>query len=270
VGERIQDSFARLAREGRRGLIPYVTAGDPDPAASGHILRELVRGGADLLELGIPFSDPMADGPVIQAAMGRALRAGTTLARVLELCAEFRREDTRTPIVLFGYLNPLWRYGLERFARDAVTAGADGLLVVDLPPEEAEEVTTHTRPAGLDFIALFAPTSSLQRMRTIARQASGFAYYVSMAGVTGGQVQDLEPVAQGVAQVRQACGLPVAVGFGVKTGADAQRIAAFADAVVVGSALVDAMAHALPVEAPVVAGEIIRDLRHAIDYSGKT
>ncbi|MCB9728331.1 MAG: tryptophan synthase subunit alpha [Deltaproteobacteria bacterium] len=262
---RIASTFARLARERRTALIPYVTGGDPDLDATAHVLDALVEAGADIVELGVPFSDPMADGPVIQAAMNRALAHGVRLADLLEVARAFRERHPDVPLILFGYMNPLHRYGLERAVRDMAAAGVDGLLVVDLPPEEAEELTRHTRPAGLDFIALYTPTSDDDRVRTIAAQGSGFAYCVSMTGVTGGRVSEHDALAARVQAVRRLSGVPAAVGFGVRTPEDAVRVAAIADGVVVGSALVQAMAGRAPVEAPAVAGEFIAAMRQAMD-----
>lgn len=264
---RITATFERLANESRTALIPYVTAGDPSIYASGHVLDELAIAGADIIELGIPFSDPMADGPVICEAMERALEDGTTFSVVLDLVRDFRKRH-QTPIVLFGYMNPLFQYGLERACKDAAEAGADAFLVVDLPPEEAAELTVHSKAAGLDFIGLFTPTSNDERLPKIAVHASGFAYYVSMLGVTGGAVADLQSVQEGARRVKEATGLPTAVGFGIRTPHRAFEIGRFADGVVVGSALIRAMAEVQPVEAPTVAAEFIRNYREALDQEG--
>jgi len=261
---RLRDTFARLAAEGRKAFIPYITAGDPDLATTGRILDALALGGASVIELGVPFSDPMADGEVIQAAMLRALAAGTTFKGVLEIVRAFRTRHT-TPVVLFGYLNPLHRHGLEEAARDAAAAGADAFLVVDLPPEEAPQLTDHLHANDLDFVALFTPTSSDERVRAIASAASGFAYYVSMAGITGDALSGLDEVARRTAEVRRTTGLPVAVGFGIQTEADAVRVASFADGVVVGSQLVKALADAGADEAPAVALDFARRFRAALD-----
>ena len=198
---RLRDTFARLAAEGRKAFIPYITAGDPDLATTALIMDALAEGGASVIELGVPFSDPMADGEVIQAAMLRALAAGTKFKNVLDLVRAFRARHT-TPVVLFGYLNPLFRHGLENAARDAAEAGADAFLVVDLPPEEAPQLTDHLRARELDFVALFTPTSSDERVRAIAAQASGFAYYVSMAGITGARPGRPRGRARGCARLR--------------------------------------------------------------------
>ncbi len=264
MASRIAATFERLARSQRTALIPYVTAGDPSLFATRYILDELATAGADVIELGVPFSDPMADGPAICEAMERALKDGTTLSRVIDIVRDFRSRHS-TPIVLFGYMNPLFAYGLEEAARDASEAGVDAFLVVDLPPEEAGELTAHTKAAGLDFIGLFTPTSDEQRVAAIGQHCSGFAYYVSMLGVTGGAVTDLTDVRAGAARVREATGLPTAVGFGIRSPHRAFEIGQFADGVVVGSALIRAMSEVQPVEAPTVAAEFIRGYREALD-----
>ncbi|MBL8785135.1 MAG: tryptophan synthase subunit alpha [Deltaproteobacteria bacterium] len=263
---RLARTFARLATEGRKAFIPYVTAGDPDLATSAAVLLALAEGGADIIELGVPFSDPMADGEVIQAAMLRALGGGTTFAKVLDLVREFRAKDTRdTPIVLFGYLNPIYRVGLAQAAKAAREAGADAFLVVDLPPEEAAQLTDPLTEEGLDFVALFTPTSADERVRAIASQASGFAYYVSMAGITGDALTGLDEVAQRTQRVREVTGLPVAVGFGIRSGDDARRVATFADAVVIGSHLIQTLATVAPAEQPAVARAFAAEIRAALD-----
>lgn len=245
---RITALFERLAGERRAAFIPYITAGDPDLETSFAILCGLAEGGADIIELGVPFSDPMADGEVIQAAMLRALHAGTTLKKVLDLVHRFRALHT-TPLVLFGYLNPLFRYGLEAVARDAKEAGVDGMLVVDLPPEEADQLVTPLGRHGLDFIALFTPTSDERRIAAIAARASGFAYYVSMTGVTGDRLSAFFAVEDRVRQVNGVTDLPVAVGFGIQTTDDAKIVSRFARGVVVGTALVRELSGARPEEA---------------------
>lgn len=270
---RIARTFARLEAEGRAALIPYITAGDPDVNTTGYVLDELAKAGCDLIELGFPFSDPMADGPAIQEAMTRALASGTNLDQVLQLVRDFRAAHPDTPLVLFGYMNPLYQYGLDRACEAAREAGADGLLIVDLPPEEAAELTVHTKRHGLDFIALFTPTSDDTRVAAIAEHAGGFAYYVSMTGVTGGQIggdRGFGAVADRVARVREIGGLPVAVGFGIRTPEDAVEVAKFADAVVIGSALVRAMASVPAVEAPAIAGEFMSGVRAALDEAARS
>jgi tryptophan synthase alpha chain len=238
---RIAQTFASLQQRGDKALITFLTAGDPDLATSEQVIHALVEAGVDLLELGFPFSDPMADGPTIQAASERALAAGTTLRGVLEMVARVR-QHTNVPIVLMGYYNPVFCYGPAAFARDAAAAGVDGLLLVDLPPEEAAEVHPHLRAAGIDLITLLAPTTPETRMQRLAGAAEGFLYYVSMTGVTGTQQVDAAAIATTVARVRQASRVPVAVGFGVTTPGEARAVAEFADAVVVGSALVQVIA----------------------------
>jgi tryptophan synthase alpha chain len=233
---RIGDTFAGLRARGEVALVPYFTVGDPDLPTTRDLVRAAVAEGAHAVELGVPFSDPMADGPVLQRSAGRALAAGTTLPRILELVAKLRAEITQ-PIILFGYYNPFFRYGVERIAADAATAGADGFLVVDLPPEEAGDLRTAARSAGLDLIALLAPTTPVTRMRAIARAASGFLYFVSVRGVTGARAElpaELPALVQGA---RTVTDLPVGVGFGVSRPEQAAWIAGFADAVIVGSAL---------------------------------
>lgn len=238
-GSRIGARFAELKREGRAGFVAYVMAGDPSPAASLDILRRLPAAGADIIELGLPFSDPMADGPSIQRAAIRALGAGVTLSSVLDLARAFRKDDKTTPIVLMGYLNPLLSRGLDSFATDAAMAGVDGVIVVDCPPEEAEPLADALAAAGLDLIRLATPTTDAARLAVVARRTSGFVYYVSVNGVTGGKAVSAVDIAPAVARVREATGLPVAVGFGIRTPEQARAVAEVADAAVVGSALVE-------------------------------
>lgn len=234
---RIAKKFSKLTEENRAALICYVTAGDPDIGLTGEIVARLESGGADMVEIGIPFSDPMADGPVIQAASERSLRNGTSVADVLDLVGKIRK-DSEIPIILFGYYNPFFSYGAEKFARDARDAGADGVLVVDLPPEEAGELVSHCQREGLDMIFLLAPTSTEDRIAAVAKNASGFVYLVSVTGVTGAR-PDMDYDLRGlVGKIRNRCGLPVGVGFGVSSARQAEEISAFSDAVIVGSALV--------------------------------
>jgi tryptophan synthase alpha chain len=235
---RIQGVFEKLRSEGRKALVPYITAGDPHPRHTVALMHALVRGGADLIELGVPFSDPMADGPVIQLACERALVHGTSLWQVMEMVQEFRRSDDTTPVVLMGYLNPIEARGYEQFAARAKQAGVDGVLVVDLAVEEAPEIAPMFRAAGLDCIFLLAPTSSQARIAAVAEQASGYLYYVSLKGVTGAANLDVASVADKLAEIRRHTRLPLAVGFGIRDAVSAARVAAVADAVVVGSALV--------------------------------
>ena len=246
---RIAARFDTLAREGRAAFVPFVMAGDPGYEASLDLVRALPGAGADLIELGVCFSDPMADGPAIQLAGQRAHAGGQTLAKTLEMVRAFREGDDATPIILMGYYNPFYLYGADRFVADAHAAGVDGLIVVDLPPEEDEELCLPARAAGLDFVRLATPTTDDARLPVVIRNTSGFVYYVSVAGVTGGATGEDAAVRDAVARLRGASGLPVAVGFGVRDEARAAEVARDADAVVVGSALVDALASALPDEA---------------------
>ncbi|WP_018863878.1 tryptophan synthase subunit alpha [Thioalkalivibrio sp. ARh3] len=235
---RIEQRFARLRTENRAALVPYVTAGDPEPAATVPLMHALVKAGADLIELGVPFSDPMADGPVIQKACERALRYGTSLRDVLDMVAEFRKTDTETPVVLMGYLNPVERMGYETFAEKAREAGLDGLLTVDLPPEECDEVAGLLENAQIAPIFLVAPTTSDERIAHVARAARGFIYYVSLKGVTGSQTLDTSVIAERLEAIRRHTDLPLGVGFGIRDAETAGRVARVADAVVVGSAIV--------------------------------
>jgi tryptophan synthase alpha chain len=245
---RIADRFAALSREGRAGLIPFVMAGDPDPATSLAVVKALPQAGADLIELGMPFTDPMADGPAIQAAGLRALRAGQTMVKTLGLVREFRANDVTTPIVMMGYYNPIYIYGVERFVADAAVAGVDGLIVVDLPPEEDTELCLPTIEAGLNFIRLATPTTDDKRLPAVLANTSGFVYYVSITGITGAAAPDAGRVTEAVARIKRHTALPVAVGFGVKNAASAAVIARGADAVVVGSALVEKVRLSLDTE----------------------
>ncbi len=235
---RLATTFARLQTEGRKALIPFITAGDPDPVTTVPLLHSLVRGGADILELGVPFSDPMADGPVIQRAHERALVHRVSLRQVLAMVQTFRQDDSMTPVVLMGYLNPLEVMGYEVFAAAAAAAGVDGLITVDLPPEEATPLVIALTNQGIDPIFLVAPTSPAARMAAIGKVAGGFVYYVSLKGVTGAATLDLAEVASRVAELRRYTPLPVGVGFGIRDAASAAAIATVADGVVVGSAVV--------------------------------
>jgi tryptophan synthase alpha chain len=257
---RIDRTFAALAREGRCGLVTFVMAGDPDPATSLAIVKALSAAGADVIELGMPFTDPMADGPAIQAAGLRALRAGQDMRKTLALVHAFRAGDDLTPIVLMGYYNPIYIYGVERFLADARAAGVDGLIVVDLPPEEDTELCLPALKAGLNFIRLATPTTDDKRLPAVLANTSGFVYYVSITGITGAAAPDAGRVAAAVARIKRHTALPVAVGFGVKDAASAAAIARGAQAVVVGSALVekvrsslDAAGKATPATAAAVA-----------------
>jgi tryptophan synthase alpha chain len=238
---RIDRRFASLKAEGRAALVTFLMAGDPDEKTSLEIVRALPAAGADVIELGMPFSDPMADGPAIQAAGLRALHGGQTMRKTLAMVRAFRQRDDDTPIVLMGYYNPIYIYGVDRFLADAGSAGVDGLIVVDLPPEEDDELCLPALRAGLNFIRLATPTTDDKRLPAVLNNTSGFVYYVSVTGVTGSAAPDTAKVAGAVARIKRHTGLPVAVGFGVKTAAQARAIAATADGVVVGSAVVDAV-----------------------------
>ena len=245
MSTRIERRFAALKAEGRAGLVTFVTAGDPDYDASLDILRRLPGAGADVVELGMPFSDPMADGPAIQASSQRALKAGHTMQRTLDMVRAFRQEDDDTPIVLMGYYNPIYVYPVGAFIEDCVKAGVDGLIVVDVPPEADDELCLPALEAGLNFIRLATPTTDARRLPAVLANTGGFLYYVSIAGITGTKAPDVEEVHGQVARIKEQTDLPVAVGFGVKTPDQVRAIAAGADAVVVGSALVTAIADSL-------------------------
>jgi tryptophan synthase alpha chain len=238
---RIERRFAALAKQGRAALVTFTMAGDPDPDTWLMMLKALPKAGADVLEIGMPFTDPMADGPAIQASGLRALKSGQTLKKTLAMVRNFRTTEDDTPIVLMGYYNPIYVYGVDRFLADAKSAGVDGLIVVDLPPEEDVELCLPALKAGVNFIRLATPTTDDKRLPTVLANTSGFVYYVSITGITGAAAPDAARVAAAVARIKRHCDLPVAVGFGVKTAAQASAIAQHADGVVVGSALVDAL-----------------------------
>jgi tryptophan synthase alpha chain len=238
---RISRRFASLKDEGRAALVTFLMAGDPDEKTSLAIIRALPEAGADVIEVGMPFTDPMADGPAIQAAGLRALRAGQTLEKTLAMVDDFRAGNDTTPIVLMGYYNPIYIYGVERFLSDATKAGVDGLIVVDLPPEEDDELCLPALRSGLNFIRLATPTTDAKRLPAVLNNTSGFVYYVSITGITGAAAPDTAKVTAAVTRIKRHTKLPVAVGFGVKTAAHARAIAASADGVVVGSALVEAV-----------------------------
>jgi tryptophan synthase alpha chain len=246
-GTRLDETFAKLKAQGRKALVTFVTAGDPDYATSLDLLRALPAAGADVVELGMPFSDPMADGPAIQASSLRALAAGMTLNKTLEMVRTFRRENDHTPIVLMGYYNPIYIHGPEKFVADAREAGVDGLIVVDVPPEADDELCIPAMEAGLNFIRLATPTTDARRLPAVLANTSGFVYYVSIAGITGTRAPDLGAVKTNVDRIKSQTGLPVCVGFGVKSPEQAVAIGAFADGVVVGSALVGALADSLDI-----------------------
>lgn len=245
---RIDTRFAELAKQGRSAFVTYVMAGDPDPATSLDIVKALPRAGADIIELGIPFTDPMADGPSIQAAGLRALKAGMTLKKTLEMVRDFRKDDNATPLVLMGYYNPIYIYGVDKFLADAKTAGVDGLIIVDLPPEEDEELCIPALKAGLNFIRLATPTTDDKRLPAVLANTSGFVYYVSIAGITGAAAADSKVVGEAVARIKRHTKLPICVGFGIRTPEAARAIAEKADGSVVGTALVDALQGSLDAE----------------------
>jgi tryptophan synthase alpha chain len=242
---RIERRFAALKGQGRAGLVTFITAGDPDYDTALKLLKALPGAGADIIELGMPFSDPMADGPAIQASSQRALKAGQTMVKTLRMVKAFRGQDDATPIVLMGYYNPIYVYGVDRFIADAVAAGVDGLIVVDLPPEEDAELRPQARQAGLNFIRLATPTTDAKRLPAVLANSSGFVYYVSIAGITGTAAPDLAKVAAHVGRIKASTDLPVAIGFGVKTKEQVSALAKLAEGIVVGSALVTALAQSL-------------------------
>lgn len=242
---RIDRRMAKLKEEGRPALVTYFMGGDPDYDTSLSIMKALARSGADIIELGMPFSDPMADGPAIQAAGLRSLKGGQTLVRTLQMAADFRKDDNETPIVLMGYYNPTYIYGVDRFLADAKASGIDGLIVVDLPPEMDEELCVPALKAGINFIRLATPTTDEKRLPKVLQNTSGFVYYVSMTGITGSALADTGKVSEAVKCIKQHTDLPVCVGFGVKTAGQARTIGASADGVVVGTAIVNAVANVL-------------------------
>ena len=262
---RIKTAFDRLNAEGRKALIPFITAGDPDAALTLPLLHALVQAGADVIELGVPFSDPMADGPTIQRASERALARGMSLRKVLQLVTRFRTDDDRTPVVLMGYANPIEAMGLERFAEKAAQSGVDGVLVVDYPPEEAEKFGAAMKANGMDPIFLIAPTSTAERIAQVAKIASGYVYYVSLAGVTGSGALNVEAVAERLPAIREKTGLPVGVGFGIRDAATAARIAAFADAVVVGSRIIEEIEKSTAETACANVKALVADIRRGVD-----
>jgi tryptophan synthase alpha chain len=261
---RIAARFALLKQEGRGALIPFLEAYDPDEATSMEILRGMPGAGADLIEIGMPFTDPMADGPTIQAAGLRGLKAGVTLARTLAMVSAFRLDDKDTPVILMGYLNPIASYGPERFCKDAATAGVDGLIIVDLPTEEAAMVAPHAEANGLDIIRLVAPTTDDARLPVVLRGSSGFVYYVSITGITGTSSATAESLAAALPRIRRATDLPVAIGFGVRTPAQAAQAVRVADAAVVASALIETLAKSLDANghaAPDTAERVLNQVR---------
>ncbi len=262
---RIAQRFAELARRGRKGLIPYIAAGDPTPELTVPLMRALAEAGADVIELGVPFSDPMADGPVIQRAAERAIRNGVGLKRTLALVAEFRRSDATTPVVLMGYANPIEHMGRAEFARAASAAGVDGVLVVDYPPEECEEFAQAMRAVQIDPIFLLAPTSTDDRIERVARVASGYLYYVSLKGVTGAGHLDVAAVGARIPVIKSRAQVPVGVGFGIRDAKSAQAIARIADAVVIGSRIIEEIESAPRERVVEAVRELVSGIRRAID-----
>ena len=263
---RIGRRFQALREEGRSGLVTFLTAGDPDPVTALEIFKGLPNAGADLIEIGVPFSDPMADGPAIQASSQRALKGGMTLPRTLDSVRAFREDDDDTPIIFMGYYNPIYNYGVDKFLKDAKCAGVDGFIVVDLPPEEEGEFCLPATAAGMNFIYLTAPTTTDERLPRVLKNASGFVYFVSITGITGTQSANTDAVAGHVARIRNMTDLPVAVGFGINTPKQAAEIAGIADAAVVGSALVNIIAENLDANDNPAAGtadkvlDLVKDL----------
>lgn len=248
TGSRIAARFAALRAEGRGALIPFLEAYDPDRATSMEILRGMPGAGADLIEIGVPFTDPMADGPIIQLAGQRGLKAGATLGGTLEMVREFRAGDSETPVILMGYLNPILSYGAERFVADAASAGVDGLIVVDMPPEEAEVLAPHAQAAGLDIIRLVAPTTDAARLKVVLNASSGFVYYVAITGITGTRSADPAALEAAIPRIRAHTDLPICIGFGVRTPEQAGHAARVSDGAVVASALIETMSRTLDSE----------------------
>ena len=262
---RIQGRFETLAKAKRKALIPYITAGDPHPSLTVPLMRGLVEAGADILELGVPFSDPMADGPVIQRAGERALKHGVGLADVLKLVTEFRKTDSATPIVLMGYANPIEAMGVEKFIAAASAAGVDGVIVVDYPPEECEQFAAQAKKAGIDPIFLLAPTSTDKRIEQVGRVGSGYLYYVSLRGITGASNIDLGDVAARIPKIRAATRLPIGVGFGIRDAESAKRVAQSADAVVIGSRIIQEIEAGAADQAVARVKAFLKPIREALD-----
>lgn len=262
---RIQQRFAALAAQGRKGLIPYIAAGDPSPDLTVPLMQALARAGCDVIELGVPFSDPMADGPVIQRATERAIRQGVGLRQTLGFVAEFRKTDTSTPVVLMGYANPIERLGRAQFAQQAAAAGVDGVLVVDYPPEECEDFAADMRAHSIDPIFLLAPTSTDDRIARIAKVASGYIYYVSLKGITGAGHLDVAAVAAKLPVIKAQASVPVGVGFGIRDAASAQAVARVADAVVIGSRIIQELENTPREQAVDAVERLMTGIRNAID-----
>lgn len=262
---RIKTTLSALAAKKRKGLIPFITAGDPAPELMVPLMHALVAGGADIIELGVPFSDPMAEGPVIQRACERALKHGIGMTDVFGFVAEFRKTDSTTPVVLMGYANPIERMGVDAFVRGAREAGADGTIVVDYPPEECEEFALKMRASDLDLIFLLSPTSTEERIRQVAKVGSGFSYYVSLKGVTGAGNIDTAQVAERIAAIRKHVKLPVGVGFGIRDAATAKAVAAVADAVVIGSRIIQELENTPRDQAVQAVQQFVAGIRAALD-----
>ncbi len=262
---RISSAFTRLGKERRKALIPFITAGDPHPGLTLPLMRALVEGGADIIELGVPFSDPMADGPTIQRASERALAQGMTLRRVLALVGEFRAADAMTPVVLMGYANPIEAYGIDAFAHDAHAAGVDGVLVVDYPPEECAEFAAAMKREQMDPIFLLAPTSVAGRYAEVAALGRGYIYYIALKGVTGAGHLDMDEVIRRIPAIREQVGMPVGVGFGIRDAATAARVAAVADAVVIGSRIIEEIGNGSAAGAPARVTALLSGIRAAMD-----
>ncbi len=266
---RIAATFQRLRQEKRKALIPFITAGDPQPSATLPLMQALVDAGADVIELGVPFSDPMADGPVIQRASERALRHGVSLRDVLGLVRAFRAKNDATPVVLMGYANPIEAMGVETFATAARDAGVDGVLVVDYPPEEARRMVELLDAQGIDTVFLLSPTTTEERMKTVAALGRGYLYYVSLKGVTGAANIDLDDVRRRIETIRRYTALPIGVGFGIRDADTARRIAGVSDAVVIGSRLVQEIEQSPPEDAPANIRRFLAGVRAALDESGE-
>ena len=264
---RIQTTFDKLKQHQRKALIPFFTAGDPNPALTVPLLHALVEAGADIIELGVPFSDPMADGPTIQRASERALKHHVGLHHVLDMVAEFRRSNAETPVVLMGYGNPIEAMGWETFARRCAEVGVDGVLTVDFPPEESHEVFAHLTMHGIDPIFLLAPTSTDARVARVAKQARGYVYYVSLKGVTGAGHLDLDAIAQKIPQLRKHIQLPIGVGFGIRDAATALAVAKLCDGVVVGSRIVQEIENSTEQNVVANVGKLVKELRQAVDQA---
>lgn len=262
---RIQSTFAALAAQNKKGLIPFITAGDPAPELTVPLMHALVAGGADILELGVPFSDPMAEGPVIQRACERALKFGVGLKDVLGYVREFRQTNQTTPVVLMGYANPIERMGVDAFVQAAGEAGVDGTIIVDYPPEECEDFAAKMKASHMDPIFLLAPTSTEERIAQVARVGSGFSYYVSLKGVTGAQNIDTQEVASRIATIRQYVKLPIGVGFGIRDGATAKAVASVADAVVIGSRIIQELENTPRAQAVEAVQAFVSGIRRALD-----